>query len=236
MLPGLFPVEIWPLGSAQGPGLQQIIAGGAHVFILALPVDPEPWIAMLYPLASEERRTRALRFRFKVDALRCLAAEALLRHAMFELFEIPSRMVLSEITPEGKPYLSGQPSIHYSISHSGTWILCGVHSEPLGIDVEEVRSTIILPVETVMAPEEIRRYTSLPSPAALIFFFRLWTLKESLLKAIGTGLYLDPRKITLHFDDPSISATYGLNPALHWQFHKLKMPEDTVASICSRAR
>ncbi len=61
----------------------------------------------------------------------------------------------------------------------------------------------------------------LPPLAAPVFFYRLWTLKESLLKAMGTG---DPRRITVRFEGPGSTAP--------WRLLELEMPEGTVASAC----
>ena len=36
------------------------------------------------------------------------------------------------VTPEGKPYFPARPAFHYSISHSGEWVVCAVGAVPLG--------------------------------------------------------------------------------------------------------
>ncbi len=70
---------------------------------------------------------------------------------------MPAPTIACETSREGKPRLSGHPSIHFNLSHSGPWVLCAVHGGPVGIDVEEVRSPCVLPAESIMAPEELRQ-------------------------------------------------------------------------------
>lgn len=36
------------------------------------------------------------------------------------------------VTPEGKPYFPARPAFHYSISHSGEWVVCAVGAVPGG--------------------------------------------------------------------------------------------------------
>jgi phosphopantetheinyl transferase len=231
-LPGLEPVLAWPPAPPPRPCLHGFPAGPVAVQVLVLPPDPEPWIALLEPAASDDRRARSARFRFRADALRCLAAEALLRHALAELHGLPAAAIALETSPEGKPRLAGRPDIHFNLSHSGPWILCAVNEGPVGIDVEEVRPRDPLPAESVMTPEELRHFQGLPPLAAREFFYRLWTLKESLLKAMGTGLGLDPRGIRLDFSGPGITAAHATRPAAHWRLLELPLPGAAKAAIC----
>ena len=231
-LPGLEPVPAWPPASPPRPCLRGFPAGPAAVQALVLPPDPEPWIALLAPAASDDRRARAARFRFRADALRCLAAEALLRHALAERHGLPAAAIALETSPEGKPRLAGLPGIHFNLSHSGAWVLCAVHDGPVGVDVEEVRPRDPLTAGSVMTPEELRRFRSLPAPAATAYFYRLWTLKESLLKAMGTGLGLDPRGIRLDFRGLGITAAHATVPGARWRLLELPLPDDARAAIC----
>jgi 4'-phosphopantetheinyl transferase len=211
-------------------GLQRRRDAPVPVFMLALPADPEPWIDLLEPFASAERRARARRFRFRADALRCLAGEALVRQALGELhgWSIAGRPWATG--PEGKPQLAGEPGIHFNLSHSGPWVLCAVHHGPVGIDVEEVRPREPLCAERIMAPEELGPFLRLPPLAALDYFHRLWTLKESLLKATGAGLGLDPRGIRLDFGGRRITAA----PAAlgGWRLVELPMAGGAKAALC----
>lgn len=44
------------------------------------------------------------------------------------------------VTPEGKPYFPARPAFHYSISHSGEWVVCAVGAVPLGVDIQVERA------------------------------------------------------------------------------------------------
>jgi phosphopantetheine--protein transferase-like protein len=202
------------------------------VYILVLPSEPEPWMSALEPMASPARLARARGYLHQADALRCLAAEALLRQALAEIFDLPGDSVMLDSDEWGKPRLAGLPGIHFNLSHSGQWVLCAVHHGPVGIDVEEVRPLPALPAEMVMAPDERRTFAGLAGSRAIDFFFRLWTLKESLLKAMGCGLSIDPRCISLNPMAPTSTIQLSREPESRWRLVRLPMPEGVEAALC----
>ena len=216
-------------------GLHAGQAGGVALHALSLPADPGPWLAALAPHASEARRQRACRFHSPADALRCLAAEALLRHALWTGpgLDLDEQGLVTG--PNGKPRLTGRTSLHFNLSHAGAWVLCALHDRPVGIDVEEERA-LVLPADLVMDPEELRRCAALPAPADRACFFRLWTLKESLLKALGTGLRVDPRRVRLDLEGPGgVKARFDGRTLAGWPLLELPMPAGVRAALCWRA-
>ena len=64
----------------------------------------------------------------------------------------------------------------------------------MGVDIEEriPRRYLNELIEAVMGPEEQTELAALREPAKLRLFYRLWTLKEALIKALGTGFSTDP--------------------------------------------
>jgi len=190
---------------------------------------------MLEPFASGARRERAARFHFPADALRCLAAEALLGHALHEAHGLDIGTLACRAGGNGKPRFQNLPAVHFNLTHSGRWVMCALHNRPIGIDVEEEKTGAALPAENIMCHEEYRYFQSLALPAAREFFYRLWTLKESFVKALGTGLRLDPRELRIHFEDPIITAGIGSRRLPRWPLRELAMPAGAKASLCCRS-
>jgi len=167
--------------------------------------------------------------------LRCLAAEALLRHALAVGPGLDLRAETLVTGPWGKPRLAGRPRLHFSLSQAGRWVLCAVHDRPVGIDVAKEGQRLELPADLVMDPEELHHFAGLPAAEGRAFFFRLWTLKESLLKALGTGLSVDARTVGLAFADPGrVSASLGGRPLAGWPLLELPMPAGVRAALCRR--
>ena len=93
----------------------------------------------------------------------------------------------------GKPYavVEGRPaSVSFSVSHSEQHgLIAFARAGRLGVDVEEIvpKRHLISLIEAVMGPDERSELGELEGWAKLRQFFRLWTCKEALVKALGTG-------------------------------------------------
>lgn len=103
----------------------------------------------------------------------------------------------------GKPYavLDGtQVPISFNLSHSGNFGLIALSpSRSVGIDVEERRDRIDLDgvARQVFAATERDALARLDRVEKRDLFFRLWTLKEALIKAKGTGFHYDPSRFAV---------------------------------------
>lgn len=112
-------------------------------------------------------------------------AHNLLSSVIEEKYGISKNQVIILKDEKGKPYVEGKADIFVSLSHSKGTVMCVVSDKQIGIDVEKcaerrksVESRVFTEFETTLinnAKDENKA------------FFTLWTLKESYLKAIGTG-------------------------------------------------
>ena len=105
--------------------------------------------------------------------------------------------------PGGKPVLKGS-ALHFSISHSGPFALCGVGSTPLGVDVERIKPRRPNLPRYALSEEEFQWF--LDRGSRWEDFYTLWTLKESLVKYTGQGLNCAPRSITVPLLEPGACA------------------------------
>ena len=95
------------------------------------------------------------------------------------------------------------------------------------MDIEEFSSRTNLDaiIETVFGPEEQDELALVRGRRKLQLFFRLWTIKEALIKALGTGLSFDPAE----FEAPASmrrgasSAAYRFPqlPSIEWRVNDL---------------
>jgi 4'-phosphopantetheinyl transferase len=94
------------------------------------------------------------------------------------------------LTKYGKPYLPTLPDFHFSLSHSGNVAMCAVSPREIGCDIEAPRGYDAKIAKRFFHPAEQEWLFSRPEPEQPDVFFRLWTCKESFVKALGLGLSL----------------------------------------------
>lgn len=145
----------------------------------------------LYTGLDASRRAKADRFRFEKDKRLCVAAGALLQYALqLENVRKPS----IKVTSNGKPFLAGEESVYFNLSHSEGMVMCAIADKEVGCDVEKKAELDQELVEYAMTEYEIGRIYGLESDTEQQeMFFRFWTLKESYMKAIGLGIGLEPK-------------------------------------------
>lgn len=144
------------------------------------------------PLLSIQRREQVLRYKFEAGRKQSAAAYRLLQQALQQEYgiTIPPEFQYEE---GGKPILSGYPTIHFNLSHCKEAAVCAVSSEPIGIDVESIRSYNPSLARYTMNEDEVAAITQSTHPDRS--FIRLWTQKEALVKLSGTGICCDLKKL-----------------------------------------
>lgn len=97
--------------------------------------------------------------------------------------------IFLERDAKGKPFLPEHPGIHINLSHSGRYAACAIGEKPVGIDVEchKGRKRRDLVVKK-FHPKEQRAYEMASEDKRELLFYELWVLKESFMKAEGSGL------------------------------------------------
>ncbi len=100
----------------------------------------------------------------------------------------------------GKPFaqVNGAPSpVSFNVSHSGSHgLIAFAEHDGLGIDLEERAPGRNFDGigSSVYGPAEQRALTAAEGREKADLFYRLWSLKEALIKALGTGFSLNPSR------------------------------------------
>lgn len=98
---------------------------------------------------------------------------------------------------DGKPRLCGE-GLCFNLSHSGDYAACAVSSAPVGVDIQKSGARTESVARRVFLPEELRRIEHSEDQDAC--FAMLWSLKESYLKYLGTGLRRGMNSFTVSVD------------------------------------
>ena len=112
----------------------------------------------------------------------------------------------------GKPFLRGS-SLRFNLSHSGERAVCLVSDRECGCDTEKVRDANLKIATRYFSPPERDLLLSLSdSDEQNRMFFRLWTLKESFMKATGLGFSLPMSGFSIRISGDSVSVDQTSDP------------------------
>jgi 4'-phosphopantetheinyl transferase len=206
-----------------------------NVYALKIPKDMSPaQYEQFSKFISIEKREKINRFLNRADAYRSLFGELLVRSAICEMNKIQNKEIIFNTNAYGKPYLENNLDLSFNISHSGEWVVSIVSKIPVGIDIERIR-----PLDLNVAKQffSIKEYTDLVSKNSeehLNYFYDLWTLKESYIKALGKGLSipLDSFEIRKQ-NQEKIVGSYCENLG-EWFFKQYSIDPEYKLSVCAK--
>lgn len=170
-------------------------------------------------ILPKERMEKSLRLPLHKQPA-SLAAGMLLSYALLRVGESDNNV---HILPSGKPVILDS-SWHISLSHSGNHAVCGIHTKPIGIDIQ----TISLPRQSLIArvcsEQEVEYIANSSCPAHA--FTCLWVLKESYVKLLGCGITENLRKISFDISSDKIIGPHGYSYSLCYEI------DDAIVGIC----
>lgn len=138
----------------------------------------------------------------------------------------------------GKTYLCGCSGLFFNLSHAGDYVAAVFAEDEVGIDIESIRRAKEGVARRFFLGEECE-YLGLGAEASLqwskeeqdLRFTRLWTRKESYIKAIGEGMHLPLNSFSVLGDEVVTGGENGER----WYLRTYDKPEGYVLSVCGRA-
>lgn len=163
---------------------------------------------------QREEKDRIGQFVFAKDAKSAMAGRLLLRRLVCEKMAVPWSEIRLERTPRGKPYL-GAPACSgpeawgwsFNVSHQGDYaVLAAEQGVQVGVDVMKTAmpgSSSVPEFFRIMTRQFTEfEWSSIHGAGVerqqLSMFYRHWALKESFIKAIGTGLGFNLQRVEFH--------------------------------------
>jgi phosphopantetheine--protein transferase-like protein len=166
--------------------------GEIHIHILrtdsGLPHNP---VIGFLPLLPTNEREQYLRFGSKSRQKEFLLSRLLLRRFLSLYLNRNMKDFRFGFGNKGKPYIEDS-RLKFNLSHTDGLIACSFSCNEVGIDVEKMdvraRPNWRLLAKRFFSPKEVEYINSQRKESQSSVFFRLFTMKEAYLKAVGTGL------------------------------------------------
>lgn len=142
-------------------------------------------------LLSRQEQEKAVRFRFVQDQRRYIVTHGMLRNILGNYLKSAPAEIEFSSNEYGKPALSGEiRKIHFNLSHSsGISAMMFSATSEIGIDIEKMdpKFNFKLISEAYFSRAE-NNFLDMNPVEACERFYTIWTRKEALLKALGTGI------------------------------------------------
>ncbi|MCU5058962.1 MULTISPECIES: 4'-phosphopantetheinyl transferase family protein [Bacillus cereus group] len=165
-----------------------------HIFVINIFSMTLKDLYDLKNLLPQNRIDKINKFKREQDKIRCLLSYVLPLVALSHFKQQPSLNTTIYYDTNGKPFFEGKSNPFFNISHSGDWVVCAISKQPVGIDIEAVNNIDICLFSPYLSSLEQQLFTDQKNED-LSLFYRIWTLKESLLKTTGHGLSYPLEKI-----------------------------------------
>ena len=172
---------------------------------------------------DQERQARVRAFGDSRSGLLTLAAGLLL----YAIFGEQTSHAQFERGRRGKPTLRDHAP--FNITHAGDYAVLALSKQTVGVDLEHFRPIDWRRIsERFFHPEEraFLAHSSEPEKD----FFRIWTLKESYLKAEGTGFSVSPASFSVLPSGDNNATFHGETP---YHFQRLSPFPDYCLSVCA---
>lgn len=200
-------------------------AGAPDLVVVARGPRPSPdaWVALVSGLPPREQQR--IGWVYRDDAQLDSAVGWSL------LVELAARHDVSVWrNPLGRP-VAGSP-VDLSLSHGGGWVAAAASRQGrVGVDVEASRPVSpALARRCLSAAEVVWLERASGDGERQDRFAQLWTAKEAYLKAIGTGLGVDPRSVTIDCRAPTPRLADDV--AGRWLFHSSVVAGDVRVTVC----
>lgn len=145
----------------------------------------------------EYRKEKIKKIKFEDEKRRSLAVGELLRRACID-FGIQGADMKVRENEYGKRVFFEDNGVHFNLSHSKNRAVCIIADRECGADVEKMKEVNLKVSARSFTKEEHASIVNADSEAKMQSeFFRLWTLKESYMKATGLGFKLFPNMFSI---------------------------------------
>lgn len=111
-------------------------------------------------------------------------------------------------------------------------MVCAAGNEPVGIDVEIIKPVDFSIAKRFFSVDEYRNLTSKEKDRQLRYFYMLWTLKESYIKAVGKGFSIPLNSFSINIESDSIQINTKNEFNLCY-FRQYEIDENHIVAICT---
>ena len=181
---------------------------------------------------SAECFDEARGFRHKGVAIRRMLGETLVGLALERYWGLLLGSYRIARGEKGKPFIADRENIFFNISHSGDYVVCAVSDSEIGVDIEKRSRARMEVAGRFFHKQEVRALEAVSGDERDRMFYDYWSVKESFLKYIGTGLTRPLNSFVVRFGENGISLQEG-NKILPLHVYPCEVDAGYACYVCS---
>ncbi len=163
-----------------------------HIWRFEIPNSEDQFNNYL-KLLSEDEVERSQRFYFQKDRNEYVCCRGFLRESLSKYLDVDPVEIQFDYGKFGKPEiiaLQKKPKIKFNISHSkGQALLAVSDTDEIGVDIEYIKKIPeMFDIAKELYTQNENSILRNSNDEAAQLFFRIWTRKEAIIKAVGHGL------------------------------------------------
>ena len=206
-----------------------------HVWTLSLDAALHPQAA--WSVLSERERARALRFLSPSHRDAFVIGRGWVKGVLAGYLRCGAAEVQFAIARHGKPFLRDAAGLHFSWSHARSiWTLAVTAGGPIGVDIEGIDDDLDWrqPASVAFHENELAFVEAAESGSLqLERFYAVWTRKEALFKALGSGLHDGMEHVAVVDADGGLRAALSVLDGGLWRLTTLPAVPDLVAALAT---
>ncbi|MBM7716591.1 4'-phosphopantetheinyl transferase superfamily protein [Siminovitchia sp. FSL H7-0308] len=187
----------------------------------------------LFPLLDRNKKETMSNLKMEKDKVRTVLSHLFVKYLLAKELDCKMEDVQFSYSKYKKPYLVSHLNCSFNISHSGDMIAIAIAKEEVGIDCEQYKNLDYVELAKQFCVPEEYSYI-IQSTNVEEAFYKMWTLKESYVKAIGKGLHVSLKSFSFSIDGTSIYFYQGGNKSSAYHFYSEKIQDNYHFALCSR--
>lgn len=195
------PIEAWRAGRYDGE---------VHVWSVALDEEADPAASLAECLSPDERERAAL-IGTTAERRRYTLSRIALRHVLAGCHGVAPPDLPLRRERSGRPFVEGDHGLSFSLTHSHGLALIAVAAQPVGVDVERVRTLEWRDriAQRVMHHDTVVALGTLPDDERTLAFIDAWTQREAHVKTLGGGVLRTPDDLPFALGQPADGSVHS---------------------------
>lgn len=198
--------------------------------------DNNNFLEKAFRIVSDEEKERFRLYRNEEDAENYIVGKYLLRTELEKITGIKAEKLSFSNDLYGRPYLMNpiDGKLDFNVSHSNKYVTLAINTNGrIGIDIEK-NGLLDLEImgETLNDKDLDFIGNRGDNKGSLGRFYKLWTLKESFVKALGCGLRYPVKRLSFDFNESGSIHMEGNNDSDKWKFETFEIDGQYQLSVC----